>query len=64
MRRLIVLEIFDYDYTYRYGFKNLQDLSNFLSNLDYNDIEIEYYIYADWLNQDKINRLNIKIIER
>ena len=66
MIRLIVLEVFDFEYTFRYGFKNLQDLSKFLYKLnsDYNNFENEYYIHSAFLNEDQINRLDIEIIER
>lgn len=63
MKRCIILEIYDYDITYRYGFNDIRDLCDYLCRTEFFGNETSCYIYYDWLNKEKIERFDIKMVE-
>ena len=62
-RKLIILEVYFFDGTARYGFNNIQDLCIYLSSRVIFRHE-SCYIYETFFNEDRIKDLEIKIIEK
>lgn len=62
-RKLIILEVYYFDATARYGFNNIQDLCTYLSS-HWVIFPHEFcYVYETFFNEDRIKALEIEIIE-